>query len=125
MRIEHAPDIEAKRASAEQTINGHFNGLAMASLHVDAAHHRKREEASSFLAGTLVVPFSFQDEAKRAGISLEDFAKKILAKDDEFGRRENARRLLIEGVRAATTFRGISDLLATNGIREGHKHAIR
>lgn len=84
------------KAAAVDTVNAHFNTLALNNVHRDAAHAQKREWArgdTSKLAG----------EATLRGTTADTLAAIILAKPDNVGEREHLRQLSLLQVEAAKT----------------------
>lgn len=127
MKISMDP-MSRLREDAESKIDLHFNSLAVASAHRDAAHKAKREIAQSVmdqlsnpgLLGRLgfrnvaQIPddHPFAQEAALRGLPVEEHARDIVAKPDNVQLRELRRQRLRALIKAAQTPAEIAGLIA-------------
>jgi hypothetical protein len=97
--------MPAARSAAVDRINAHFAYLNSVETHREQAWRRKREIAIEVAAGGDGT-FAFAQDAERAGMSVAEFAKLILAKQDPAeiaDAREDARQAALHAVDAATS----------------------
>lgn len=93
------------KAAAVNRINAHFNAIAAAELQREQAWRRKREVAAA-VSGDGEATFAFAQDAERAGMTIQQFAEFILAKQDPSeiaDAREDARQAALHAVEAATS----------------------
>lgn len=92
--------IPKARIEAEQKINARF--APPQSMAIAFEHFRKRMAAEQVLSGASA-PDWFAEAARIEQMSVEELARLVAEKDDEFMRGMNLRRAAIRAVRAART----------------------
>ena len=95
-------DMEAKRALAVAAVNGHFNALALADVHRDAVHAKKRAAAMSLLSGGEAYA-EFHAEAEMLGVTSLALAEEIAVKPDAPAVRELERRRILIAIASASS----------------------
>ena len=93
--------MAARRTAAVAEVNAHYNRLAHADAHRDAAHAKKRAGAASILAGGDAYP-EFHAEAELLGLSSVAFAEMIASKPDRAAVRELDRQRAMRAIETAT-----------------------
>lgn len=107
--------VKAVRESTKEKVNTFFTRLATTDVHRDQVYMAKRVAAQNVLAGGTAYP-EWNTEAELRNMSLEDFAKLILSKDNAMNERELWRQRIMMSIEQAQSTEALVNILKVHNV---------